>query len=293
MAEPTNTNANTYTTPQEPSYFIDAENAAEMARLTNQDRIVTRSMGGLLSEQSDLSAVHDILDIACGPGGWSIDMAKAYPDTQVTGIDISQLMIDYARYQASVQGVRNVRFQVMNILNALDFPDSSFDLVNARLISGFMPQRHWPVFLRECIRITRPAGHLRLTEPERTISTSPAVEKLNDLLAKAMHKAGQSASPSELQFGVTPLLRRFLHDAGYQHIQCEAHVLDSSAGTAEYMSQYQNSMVFFKLLQSFMVNIGVASKDEVETLYQQALEEMKAPEYCALWYFLTVWGEKP
>jgi ubiquinone/menaquinone biosynthesis C-methylase UbiE len=277
----------------EPSYFIDAENAAEMARLTNQDRIVTRSMGGLISEQSDLSSVHDILDIACGPGGWSIDMAKAYPEKQVTGIDISQLMIEYAKYQASEQGVQNVGFRVMSILNPLDFPDSAFDLVNARLISGFMPQRLWPVFIRECLRITRPGGHIRLTEPERTISTSPAVEQLNDLLARAMHKAGQSAAPSELQFGVTPQLRRFLHEAGYRHIQCEAHVLDSSVGTAEYMSQYQNSMVFFKLLQSFMVNIGVATKDEVEALYAQALEEMKSPDYYALWYFLTVWGEKP
>jgi ubiquinone/menaquinone biosynthesis C-methylase UbiE len=289
MAESTNTNKRQ----SGPSYFIDAENAAEMARLTNQDRIVTRAMGGLISERADLSTIHDVLDIACGPGGWALDMAQTYPDKQVTGIDISQLMIEYARYQASTQNVRNINFQVMNILNALDFPDSSFDLVNARLISGFMPQRVWPEFIQECMRITRPGGSIRLTEPERTISTSPAVEQLNDLLARAMHRAGQCVSPSELQFGVTPLLRLFLHGAGYQHIQCEAHVLDSSAGTEEYMSQYQNSMVFFKLLQSFMVNIGVASKEDVERLYQEALDEMKLPTYYALWYFLTAWGEKP
>jgi ubiquinone/menaquinone biosynthesis C-methylase UbiE len=285
--------ANTNMKQPGPSYFIDAENAAEMARLTNQDRIMTRAMGGLISERSDLSIVHDVLDIACGPGGWSIDMANAFPDKQVTGVDISQLMIEYAKYQASVQGVHNVSFSVKNILKPLGFPDSSFDLVNARLISGFMPQRLWPVFMRECLRITRPGGSIRITEPERTISTSPAVEQLNDRLARAMHKAGQSVSPSELQFGVTPLLRRYLQEAGYQHIQSEAHVLDSSAGSDEYMSQYQNSMVFFKLLQSFMVNIGVVTKEEVERLYQEALEEMKSPSYCALWYFLTIWGEKP
>jgi ubiquinone/menaquinone biosynthesis C-methylase UbiE len=289
MVDSTNTNQHQ----SGASYFIDAENAAEMARLTNQDRIMSKAMGGLFTQRADLTTFHDVLDIACGPGGWAIDMARAYPDKQVTGIDISQLMIEYANYQASVQTVPNANFQVMNIANPLDLPDSSFDLVNARLISGFMPHRSWPSFLRECVRITRPGGIIRLTEPERTISTSPAVEQLNDLLARAMHRAGQSVSPSELQFGVTPLLRRFLHDAGYQHIQSEAHVLDSSAGTEEYMSQYQNSMVFFKLLQKFMVKIGVATQEDVEFLYQNALEEMKAPDYCALWYFLTIWGEKP
>ena len=52
----------------ETTYFIDAENAAEMARLANQDHIVTQSTGGLFPEQSDLSTMNDILDIACGPG---------------------------------------------------------------------------------------------------------------------------------------------------------------------------------------------------------------------------------
>ncbi|HEX6480796.1 MAG TPA: hypothetical protein VF043_18305 [Ktedonobacteraceae bacterium] len=32
------------------SYFIDAENAAEMARLVYQDQLLTRTMGGVLSE---------------------------------------------------------------------------------------------------------------------------------------------------------------------------------------------------------------------------------------------------
>ncbi len=40
----------------ESSYIIDAESAAEMARLVSQDRLTTKSMGGLLPEQTDLSS---------------------------------------------------------------------------------------------------------------------------------------------------------------------------------------------------------------------------------------------
>lgn len=61
------------------SYFIDAENAAEMARLVYQDQLLTRTMGGVLAEQSDLSNIHNVLDIACGPGGWVLDVARANP----------------------------------------------------------------------------------------------------------------------------------------------------------------------------------------------------------------------
>ena len=57
------------------TYFIDAEDAAEMARLTHQDRLLTKGMGGLFPDSFDLSEVHDILDIACGPGGWVLDVA--------------------------------------------------------------------------------------------------------------------------------------------------------------------------------------------------------------------------
>lgn len=63
----------------ESTYVIDAENAAEMARLTRQDRLITKTMGGLFTEHSDLSGGHDVLDVACGPGGWVLDVARHIP----------------------------------------------------------------------------------------------------------------------------------------------------------------------------------------------------------------------
>src|SRR5215472_3460526 len=108
------------------TYFIDAENAAEMARLTRQDRLITKSMGGLFPEISDLSGVHAILDVACGPGGWVLDVARTYPDMHVKGVDISEIMIAYASCMAQTEALGNASFQVMNALQPLDFPDNSF-----------------------------------------------------------------------------------------------------------------------------------------------------------------------
>ena len=275
------------------TYFIDAESTGEMARLINQDRILTRCMGGLFPSQLDLTDVHDILDIACGPGGWAMDVTKAYPDKRVTGIDISQLMIEFARYKAVSEGLHNVNFMVMNATKSLDFPDNSFNSVNARLISGFVPKAVWSPLMQECMRIIRPGGILRLTESEANISNSFAVDGLNEQIAKAMYLAGRTFSPSGWQYGTTPMLQRFLRSASFQRIKSNAHVLDCSYEAEEHRSQYQNAMVFFKLIQPFLVKMGVMTQEEVEALYQRALEEMMSPDYCCVWYFLSVWGEKP
>ena len=277
----------------ENTYFIDAENAAEMARLTNQDRLMTKSMGGLFPERLDLTQIHDILDIGCGPGGWVLDVAREYPEKQVVGIDISTLMVEYARYQAYIQGLNNISFRVMNALEPLDFRDSSFDMVNVRFISGFMPSVVWSRFMQECLRIMRPGGVVRLTEPEYPLSNSLVVEKLGALLTKAMQVAGQSFSPDGRHVGITPMLGRFLRDAGCQDIQKAAYVLDSSMGTEEHLSQYQNTMVFLKLVQSFIIKMELITQEEVDQLYQRALTEMMSDDYCSLWYFLSAWGEKP
>ena len=275
------------------TYVIDAENAAEMARLITQDRILTRCMGGLFQPQLDLTGLHNILDIACGPGGWALDVARAYPALQVTGIDISRIMTEFDRYQAREQELPNAHFVVMNALKPLDFPDNSFDFVNARFVSSFIPRSAWGQFMQETKRVLRPGGTIRLTEYEANICNSFAIEKLGELTAKALQKAGLSFSPTGWQVAITPMLGKFLRDAGYQHIEKTAHIIDASAGAVEYTSQFQNTLVAGKLIQPFLVKMGVTTPQEAESLYEQAIEEMMAPDYCALFYFLSAWGEKP
>jgi ubiquinone/menaquinone biosynthesis C-methylase UbiE len=276
------------------TYPLDAENAAEMARLLSQDRLVTKMMGGLFSERADFSAIRDVLDVGCGPGGWVLDVARAYPDVNVTGIDISQLMTEYARTQARTHRLQNASFKVMDILKPLDFPDNSFDLVNARTIAVFMPATAWPSLIQECVRVNRPGGTIRLTECDLWGSTnSLAYERFIALCAQASKLAGRGFSLTGRDFGVTPMLGRLLRDAGCTNIGRKAHANDFSAGTEAHAAMYQDAMVFYKLVQPFLVKTGVATQEEVNLLYQQTLEEMRSDDFCALAYFLTVWGETP
>jgi ubiquinone/menaquinone biosynthesis C-methylase UbiE len=277
---------------EEKKYVIDTESAAEMARLVNQSRILTDGMGGFFPGQFDTSNIHDVLDIACGPGGWANDVAQSFPHMRVTGVDISVLMTDYARTQATFHKLNNARFSVMNILQSLDFPDNSFDLVNARFLFAFMPPAAWPKLAQECYRILRPGGAFCLTESEWSISNCLAAETLIGLFTKALKMAGQSFSPDGRQVGITPMLTRFLRDAGFAHVKKMPHAIDYSAGTEAFASTYQNHMVVFKLLQPFMVKMGVATAEEIEVFYQRSLTEMVQDDFCAIWFYLTAWGSK-
>ena len=275
------------------TYFIDAENAAEMARLTVQDRLTTKAMGGLFPEQADLSSIRAILDIACGPGGWTIDVAEAYPEKRLTGIDISRLMIEYAKAQTRAKGLTNVSFQVMDALKPLEFADTAFDLVNARFIFSFMPATVWPKLLQECARILRPGGIIRLTESEWYFTNSPAYEQLHGMVARAMYLTGLSFSPDGRNVGITPMLARLLRNAGFTGIGERAHVINLSAGTEAHQGLYRNLLAFLKLIQPFLIKTGVTTQAEANSLYYRAMDELMADEFCAISFLLTAWGTRP
>lgn len=272
-------------------YFNDPESGAEMARLLDQDRLITKGMGGLFSERSDLSGIHRILDIACGPGGWAQEVAYAHPEIEVVGFDVSRAMIDYAKTQARLKGLENASFLLMDARNPLDFPDHSFDLVNARFIA-FLGPAVWPKLMEECQRITRPGGVIRLNESEWGITNSPAHEKLYGMIWQALKIAGQSYSPDGRIYDITPMLGSFLRKVGCINIQQKAHVIDFSVGTEDYEGFRRDWMTFFKLIQPFMIKMGVTTQEEADQLYEQVEFEMLKDDYRGIMFILTAWGEK-
>jgi ubiquinone/menaquinone biosynthesis C-methylase UbiE len=277
--------------PPEKRYFIDPENAAEMARLTHQDRLVTQAMGGLFPERSDLSCVRDVLDIACGPGEWPLSVATTYPHMRVVGIDISSIMIAYAAMQAQVRTVDNVTFSVMDALQPFDFPTHTFDLINARFIFGFMSPAAWPGLMEQCVRIARPGGTLRLTESEWNLTNSLAYETLHAFTTQALKKAGKSFSPDGRNIGITPMLGSFLQKVGCTNIQQAAFAQDLSADTEANQTLYQNLMAFFKLVEPFVLGMGITTQMEFDTQYARMLEEISSSSFRAISFILTVWGQ--
>jgi hypothetical protein len=45
--------------------------------------------------------------------------------------------------------------------------------------------------------------------------------------------------------------------------------------------------------QQVLIKTGMTTQEEFDRLYREAELEMLSDDFCALWNFLTVWGEKP
>jgi ubiquinone/menaquinone biosynthesis C-methylase UbiE len=274
------------------NYFVeDRSSNPEMIRLMIQDRTITEGVGGPLSEQPDPASLHRVLDIGCGPGGWLLETAFRYPHMELTGIDISWRMIEYARAEAQAQKLSDrVEFLVMDALRLLGFPDGSFDLVNARLASSFMLIKDWPRLLQEMLRVTRPGGTVRVTEGGNIQDSSPALTRLGQMMFSAGYKAGQSISSE--QWGITSILAQLLSESGCQSVYTKAYTLEYPAGTVAAQNFAQDSMYLFQTLLPFLRKWDCAPED-YDAIYEQALIEMQQKDFHATWDFLTAWGTKP
>jgi SAM-dependent methyltransferase len=210
-------------------------------------------------------------------------------------------MIEYAQMQVSTRRLQNVDFAVMDVTEPLDFMDNSFDLVNARTMAGFMKKSAWPRVVGECVRVLRPGGILRLTETDHWGTTnSPAFATLMDLSYQAIWLDEHSFDPGRRTFGITPLLERFLREAGLAQIDQRAYAVNFSSGARAYQAMYQNFLVFFQLIQPFLLRMrntledtGIPPKEELERLYEEMLLEMLKEDFAGIFYLLTVWGRKP
>lgn len=277
---------------RENTYVIDSENEAEMIRLLDQDRMVTQMMGGLFPERSDLDGIKRILDLGCGPGGWTQEVAFAYPEIEIVGIDISQTIIAYAQAQAEVQGLRNAHFQVMDATQPLTFENQSFDLVNARFISGFMLPTTWPQLLNECRRVLRPGGIMRLTDSESPIANTPAFVQLYTWINQAFMLAGRSFSPDGTHYGIVNMLPHFLRRVEFEQVQIMAHAVEFSTRAEQYHTSLKNQESLFPLLQPFLLKYQITTEEEFTRVYHEAMAEMLSSDFSALSFMLTAWGRK-
>ena len=96
----------------------------------------------------------DLLDVGCGPGTITVDLAARVAPGRVVGVDVSADPLEEARAAAERAGVA-VTFEVGDVY-ALEAADDSFDVVHAHQVLQHLTD---PVAaLREMARVCRPAG---------------------------------------------------------------------------------------------------------------------------------------
>jgi ubiquinone/menaquinone biosynthesis C-methylase UbiE len=271
-------------------FMLDRSGEEELARLMIQDHMLTTGMGGVLPEQSDVAAFQQVLDVGCGTGGWLLQAAKAYPSMKrLIGVDIGRQMIEYARTQAEAQQVQDrVEFQIMDALLLLEFPSDSLDLVNMRMGGSFLRTWEWHKLLQELQRVARPGGMIRVVESDLVgESTSPALNRLSQMLVQAFYRAGYFFAPEHngLINYLPGLFRRFSIEQVHTHL----HKLEFRAGTPEGRHFVEDMNHVFRAMVPFLRKWGGLPED-YETICQQAQSEMNQPGFLAVWGMLVIWG---
>lgn len=96
-----------------------------------------------------------VLDVGCGPGSITADLANLVDPGPVTGLDPSEDAVAAARKLAASRGLTNAEFAAGNVYD-LEYPDGTFDVVHAHQVLQHLAD---PVAaLREMRRVTRPGG---------------------------------------------------------------------------------------------------------------------------------------
>ena len=103
-----------------------------------------------------------ILDIATGTADFAIESLRLSPETKVTGVDISEGMLDVGRRKLTQKGLTNrIQLELGDSEN-LPFPDNHFDAVTASF--GVRNFENLHKGLAEMQRVLRPGGKVVILE---------------------------------------------------------------------------------------------------------------------------------
>jgi len=178
-----------------------------------------------LFREAGLAPGMKVLDLACGSGHPAINAARLVrPGGSVVATDLAPEMVEVTRRRVREAGLDNVEVRVMD-LEAIDFPDESFDAATCRFGLMFCPQPGKAV--SEVRRVLKPGGRFALSVwdlPER----SPG----QTVMGEALRRLGRPQPPIDYdapgiyQLAPPGKLEALLREAGFGEIKVESMTLD-------------------------------------------------------------------
>ncbi|MFL2945895.1 MAG: class I SAM-dependent methyltransferase [Parvibaculales bacterium] len=179
-------------------------------------------LGAQALARIDLNNVHHILDIGCGTGSTTLDIAARLPDgARVTGADLSVPMTDYARSRLGAEGVSNADFMTCDLqIDKLD--SGKFDAAFSRFGVMFFDQ---PVVgfsnIRTAMKSDAQLAFVCWQTPRENLWHSLAVATAKKFIE--MPAAPEPRAPGPFAFADTDYVTSILTDSGFGDIVIEPH----------------------------------------------------------------------
>ncbi len=159
-----------------------------------------------------LSSGLSLLDVGCGPGTLTCDLARVVAPGRVVGVDAAADVVEAARAEAAAAGLDGVAFEVADLF-ALPFPDDSFDVVHAHQVLQHVAD---PVAaLVEMRRVCRPGGVVAARDSDYpTFTFWPAEPDLE----RAIAAYGELTRVNRANWDAGRRLLAFAHAAGLDDV---------------------------------------------------------------------------
>lgn len=162
---------------------------------------IDRSWRRKVVEEASSTAPSAILDVATGTGDLAIQLARTIPGTTVTGIDLSEGMLDVGRRKVDDAGFAGrITLQQADCLD-LPFPDAVFDAVTVAF--GVRNFEHLDKGYAEMARVLRPGG--KLVVLELSVPPSPWVRPFYKIYTRGIIPAlGRLVSSDSRAYSYLP-----------------------------------------------------------------------------------------
>ena len=172
----------------------------------------------------------DVLDVACGTGDFAIEIAKkAVPGSTITGIDISNGMLEIGKEKIKASGLDHmIRFEEGDCEN-IKFQNNQFDRISVAF--GVRNFEHLEKGLMEMHRVLKPAGKaviLELSVPENKFLLSLYKLYAMHILpaiggAISGNKGAYKYLPSSvLKFPKSEKFKKIMLDCGFREVKSKA-----------------------------------------------------------------------
>ncbi|MBG6238520.1 SAM-dependent methyltransferase [Mycetocola sp. CAN_C7] len=125
-----------------------------------------------------LSPGMSILDVGCGPGSITLDLADLVTPGLVVGLEKAEAPLVAARTAAAARGDQTTRFELGDVM-ALPYADDTFDVVHAHQVLQHLTD---PVgALQEMVRVCRPGGWIAARDADYdAMAWHPELPELDD-----------------------------------------------------------------------------------------------------------------
>ncbi|MBK8965219.1 MAG: methyltransferase domain-containing protein [Lewinellaceae bacterium] len=113
-----------------------------------------------LIDRAKLHGYEKVLDFGIGTATLSLMLKKAFPELDVTGIDVDKKVLYIAKKKTTKTGIRLKYYKG----GALPFEDQYFDRAVSSLVIHHLTDSQKQVAFREMLRVLRPGGSLVIAD---------------------------------------------------------------------------------------------------------------------------------